>query len=324
MTYRPSIAKRRRPTAPQTPWALFVQQTILPWARLVRVANLFTVLGDPLAGFLLAALLLGEEASAWRMLAVALCSILLYAFGTIQNDWCDLNEDRRYRPERPLPSKQITPAAAALGALACAALALLIALLLGRWPFFTALFTIVLVSAYNVRLKKSLGPGSLCMGLCRGANVLLGAACLGFPFGIFPLIAAECAYIAAVTWLADGENRVQIPRAKVYYLPLSFALGVLFTLPFLPRGTISTANWLGFLCLAAAIVVTFGLAASLHNRTTRPERMRAAIGMSIRALIPWQAGWIALYGTEGAQSLAIIILTGLVFSSVLNRHISIS
>ncbi|HQL10250.1 UbiA family prenyltransferase [Oligosphaera ethanolica] len=324
MTYQPTIRSPRRTAPPQTPWALFVQQTLLPWSRLVRVANLFTVFGDPLAGFLLAALLLGSGINPWRLIAVAISSVFLYAFGTIQNDWCDLTEDSRHRPERPLPSKQITPAAAALGALVCAAVALFFALLLGRWPFFVALFILALVTAYNVRLKKTLGPGSLCMGLCRGANVLLGAACVGFPFGLFPLVIAETIYITTVTWLADGENRVQIPHANVYYLPLSFAIGALVSLPFLPGDSYSTDSWLSFVCLVMALIVTFGLAAALHNRTTRPERMRAAIGLSIRALIPWQAGWIALYGTEGAQSLAIIVLTGLVFSSVLGRRISIS
>lgn len=324
MINRPTNRHHRRSAPALTPWELFVQRTLLPWARLIRVANLFTVFGDPIAGYLLAALLLGSDVNPLRLTTVAFCSLFLYAFGTIQNDWCDLAEDRRHRPERPLPSKQITPTAAALGALLCAAVALLLALLLGRRPFSVALVILVLISAYNFRLKKNLGPGSLCMGLCRGANVLLGAACVGFPFGIFPLVVAETVYIIRVTWLADGENRVQIPRADVYYLPLSFAVGTLLTLPFLPREVYSINSWLGFLCLAVALIFTFGLAATLHNRTTRPERMRAAIGMAIRALIPWQAGWIALYGTEDAQSLAIILLTGLVFSSIISRSISMS
>lgn len=323
MNYDPNRAKKRTP-APQTPAEAMMTNTILPWARLVRVANLFTVPGDAMAGFCLAALLLGTGVNPWRLLAVSLCSIFLYAFGTIQNDWCDLAEDSRHRPERPLPSKQITPAAAALGALACALAALFFAMLLGRRPFFTAMIILTLVSMYNFRLKKTLGPGSVCMGLCRGANILLGAACVGFPFGIFPLVAAEIVYIATVTWLADGENRLQIPRANVYYLPLSFAFGSLVTIPFLPGDAYSTDSWLSFVCLLLALIITFFIAASLHNRSTRPERMRSTIGLAIRALIPWQAAWIALYGTESAQSLAIIVLTGLVFSSVLGRRISIS
>src|SRR5262245_2678680 len=103
------------------------------WLQLFRVPNLFTVPGDPLAGFLLAT---GwtHEGRAWldgRAAFAVVASVCLYAAGLAMNDLCDLAEDRRDRPARPLASGAIPVSAAwiacgalcAIGIIAMAALA---------------------------------------------------------------------------------------------------------------------------------------------------------------------------------------------------------
>src|SRR5438876_11164896 len=78
------------------------------WLQLFRVPNLFTVPGDPLAGFLLAT---GGRIDA-RVVFAILASLFLYAAGLAMNDLADFDEDRRERPKRPLASGAISRGAA--------------------------------------------------------------------------------------------------------------------------------------------------------------------------------------------------------------------
>ncbi|MEA3189035.1 MAG: hypothetical protein QOD99_2865, partial [Chthoniobacter sp.] len=69
------------------------------WLQLFRAPNLFTVPGDPLAGYLL--VVRGSFNGA--VLPAIGASICFYAAGLLMNDLADFAEDRRERPERPLP-----------------------------------------------------------------------------------------------------------------------------------------------------------------------------------------------------------------------------
>src|SRR4051812_1422919 len=79
------------------------------WLQLFRAPNLFTVPGDPLAGFLLAYGWTHDgsahlDARAGCAVAASLC---LYAGGLVMNDLADAAEDRRDRPQRPIPSGSV-------------------------------------------------------------------------------------------------------------------------------------------------------------------------------------------------------------------------
>ncbi|MCD4825468.1 MAG: UbiA family prenyltransferase [Phycisphaerae bacterium] len=88
------------------------------WGRLLRVPNLLTVGGDPLAGYCLAtglAAAQGDPPAGPSPIAAIFASLLFYAGGLIHNDLSDLAEDRRDRPARPLPAGHIsTPVAQAV------------------------------------------------------------------------------------------------------------------------------------------------------------------------------------------------------------------
>ena len=70
------------------------------WLQLFRAPNLFTVPGDPLAGYLLTSLGVLDL----RVIYAVAASLCFYAAGLLMNDLWDLEEDRRERPNRPLPS----------------------------------------------------------------------------------------------------------------------------------------------------------------------------------------------------------------------------
>src|SRR5204862_7712842 len=93
------------------PFAFFPQssaQRMKAWLQLFRFPNLFTVPGDPLAGFLIAT---GGRLDS-RALCAVFASLCIYAAGLAMNDLADFAEDLRERPKRPLPSAAISRSAA--------------------------------------------------------------------------------------------------------------------------------------------------------------------------------------------------------------------
>src|SRR5262249_55124171 len=147
----------------------------------------------------------------------ALASAALYCGGMVWNDYFDIEQDRRERPFRPLPSGAITLSQAAwLGSL----------LLVGGWvlaifagwrrdgfdsiPGFLGGLLVAAILLYDRWLKhKWFGP--IGMGLCRSLNVLLGCTVVGanvIPWPLrFHLAGVVGLYIVGVTWFARTEAR---------------------------------------------------------------------------------------------------------------------
>src|ERR1700677_2724736 len=176
-----------------------------PWLQLFRVPNLFTVPGDPLAGFLLAsagALVFGPGTA-----FVLIASLLFYGFGLVLNDLMDFGEDLYERPKRPLPSYAINKKTAALTIRFLAIIALFLCWIAGPHTFLCGCILLLAIIAYNCGLKKIRIIGAINMGACRGLNVLLGAT-LAPAITTPALIAAAliAAYIAGVTMLARRET----------------------------------------------------------------------------------------------------------------------
>lgn len=227
------------------------------WLQILRPPNLFTVPGDPLAGYLLAWVSLGEEGAAcwWRAALAAGASLCLYAAGLIHNDICDLAEDRRDRPDRPLPSGRISLKSAWLAAVLLAVAGMVLAAG-AAWPAMLVAGLLVLtIALYNHWAKRVPILGPLVMGLCRGLSLLLGAAAMvwGFsaqsaPFGTgaglwlvgiwetlwFPAVSASAIgltlYIAAVTAVAAGEVQARRIGVKRFFPAVILAawLAVIF------------------------------------------------------------------------------------------------
>lgn len=219
------------------------------WLRLLRLPNLLTVPGDVLAGFLLAPAASGRD---WAQLLLAIpAGLFLYSAGLIFNDLFDYAEDLRERPDRPLPSGEISRDAAAAAAL----------VLLWVAAFFAAFFNalavalplILCVILYDVGLKRHRFLGPLLMGAARAGNLLLGAAAASdaLPATPAPWLAAAALglYVAAVTHLARNETRpdATIPPARIgKLLRLLIPLQALFCVAAVHR---FPANLLGLLLL---------------------------------------------------------------------------
>jgi 4-hydroxybenzoate polyprenyltransferase len=179
-------------------------------AALVRLPNLFTAPPDVLLG---AALVSAAGFTVPLPAAVGLsaASVLLYAAGTTLNDYFDADEDARERPERPIPTGDVSRRGAlAFGVallLAGTAVALVAA---GTAAAAVAAVLALAVLSYDGAFKGS-AVGFLVMGSTRGLNVLLGTTAAGVvPTSLPPWTLAVPAlvllYIAGVTYMAEGET----------------------------------------------------------------------------------------------------------------------
>jgi hypothetical protein len=295
------------------------------WLELFRLPNLLTVPGDALAGACLVSLFSGRSVSAFELVGVGLCVLLLYAMGLVQNDLVDMSEDRYLRPERPLPSKRISTSQAVLAFFVCFLGGILVAFCNGRVVLIGAGLLTILIWSYNLILKKRYYGGALGMGLCRGMSLLVGASTVGWHIGIVPVFLALTAYVYLVTLFAEGENRRQVPDGKVF-LPLAcFFAGGLGCLPILlyHHSRISGVSLLlSVLCFLLALLAAGAAGVQVYNRSVRAEEMRHFIGALLRGLLPWQACWLVLSGGTWTIVTMVILLLLWPLTILLNREFS--
>src|SRR5262249_22754558 len=136
--------------------------------------NVFTALADVGLGWL-CAVATGTPWSRWpALLALLVASASLYSAGMVWNDFFDIEQDRRERPFRPLPSGRVCRRdAAALAAGLLAAFLSGIAEPAATSALPIPLVLVVAILLYDAWLKRT-WAGPLAMGACRFLNILLG------------------------------------------------------------------------------------------------------------------------------------------------------
>ncbi|WP_049968644.1 UbiA family prenyltransferase [Haloferax prahovense] len=195
-----------------TPSTGGLRRSLASLARLVRVPNLFTAPPDVILG---AVLVSGGRPSVplSSLAGVALASVLLYAAGTTLNDYVDADEDAQFRPERPIPSGDVSRTRARnLGvALLCAGV-VVAAAAGGPTAGVVAVVLGSFIALYDGALKGT-PLGFAAMGGCRGANVALGMAVvagapssLSAPTWVYVVPVVVALYIAGVTYMAERET----------------------------------------------------------------------------------------------------------------------
>lgn len=164
-----------------------------------------TAAGNSLAGAFCA----GVGFDRWPTLtSLAVASMALYAAGILFNDLFDLEEDRRERPERPLPSGRITVRTVTIVACVLSVIGLAMAWCAGREPGLTATALFAAVMVYDLGAKRA-WAGPWVMGLCRGLNLCLGLVLApAFAVGEALPVAGYVVYVAGVTYVSRQENYV--------------------------------------------------------------------------------------------------------------------
>ena len=282
--------------------------SIRPWLRLVRLPNLFTVPGDPLAGLFLASALTYQRPHFLQLLLTPLAALAFYMFGMILNDVLDVDEDTATRPSRPLPRRQIPLAAAQTAAVLLALAGLMLCLVLGRGTFITALVLVGLIVSYNAFLKHDAAHGPATMGMCRGVSLLLGAAQFGWPVTTILIAIMLAGFVASITYIADFENRLHHYGATAL-LPTAFMLGAWVIAS--ARLLVQASIWgilAGTLVFAAGVIISVGTARELTITAALPSTSRAAVGALIRSLLIIQAGLLLICPGAGSGAAGLTLL----------------
>ena len=167
-----------------------------PYIEIARPGRLLTAPADVAAGFLIA----GSTVYG-ALPGLLLATLCLYASGTVLNDVFDADSDSRRRAARPIARGDIGRGAAAVFGLVLLALGIAYAYSVSDFSGAIALIVAALALTYNAGAKHT-PAGPTLIGLCRGANLLLGMSAGGAMPDAPPWPAAILAlYVAAVATL---------------------------------------------------------------------------------------------------------------------------
>lgn len=266
----------------------------LPYAQLLRLPNLFTAMADVLMALFAVLALAPDNVRLLSFLCVLIASGCLYCSGMIWNDYFDLEQDRKERPQRPLASGVIsTSKAAQLGLILMAvgfAFAVLADLRTDGFRYHSTLIAFLLIGCillYDGALKAT-WAGPVLMGLCRFLNVLLGLSVTGaapFMWG-WALALIVGLYIVGLTWFARTEARASNPTTLI--LGASTMLGALvlaLTLPTLVQESHPAHRppfVFPYLLVGFALYLCLGIIPAIQRplpRLVQPAVKRAILGL---------------------------------------------
>ena len=209
----------------------------------MRPANLVTAVADIAAGFAVG-WMLSRETGIWMGLAemwgdfllLCLATIGLYGGGVVFNDVFDVELDRIERPERPLPSGQVSLRQAITLGGGLLAMGIIAACIVGPLSGLLAVGIAGLALYYDKYGKHHAVWGPITMSGCRGGNLLLGISLFpesliqSYGLAILPLI-----YISSITLISRGEvtggNKRHLGLAILGYsgvVAILLGLGILF------------------------------------------------------------------------------------------------
>ena len=239
--------------------------------RLGRVSNLPTVWSNSLTGIVLAGGDPGDLRSGFLFLAFT----LFYVAGMFLNDAFDRRIDAIERPERPIPSGQITSNTVFVAGFAMLVGALILLTLVGfrytpgtGWlPLIAGLGLALTIILYDWQHKNNpLSP--LVMGLCRMlVYVTAGFAIVASPPPILFIAAGLLlSYLIGLTYLAKQENLSEVQNAW----PLVFLIAPLV------YGIWGTSESMVTLILVLSLAAWLAIALWLLVRR-RPGDIRLAV-----------------------------------------------
>jgi 4-hydroxybenzoate polyprenyltransferase len=217
-----------------------------------RVSNLPTVWSNCLAAWLLAG------GGTWPQFGLlCLGATLLYTGGMFLNDAVDEGFDRRYRPERPIPSGQISTSTVWILAILWLVPGWAVFFVLGRMAVQLALALLVAIVLYDFVHKRTTFSPFL-MAACRFLLYLLAAASARgvVSSALVWRALALAAYIIGLSYLARGEstgNRLAPWTILLLLTPIAVAFVQPLSAPLL-IGTAAAvlAAWLAWCLLTRA------------------------------------------------------------------------
>jgi len=295
--------------------------SLLAWVRLLRLPNHATAVADVLAGYCIVS---QYRTIAWPAPALwwaILASLGFYAAGMVQNDLFDLAIDREERPQRPLPSGQVSVRSAALagnillsiGSLAACATAVAAQ---SPWPAIVGALLTAAVWIYNRHAKlTSLGPAV--MGSCRSLNWLLGMTAAGGPQAAYEWLIpiGMGVYVMGITVYArdEAEESRSGPLAAGTLIML-VGLATAGLSPWLASRAEDAGGWLvgvklsNWLLLWGMLTLSILLRAALGIFDPTSARVQQAVGNAIMAIITLDAVLVLATCGEPWSILVLMLL----------------
>ena len=283
------------------------------YLELLRPPNVVTAIADVLAGYAVAGR--GQPGMLPWLIAA---TIGLYAGGVVLNDFFDRDVDAVERPERPIPSGRVSARGAGVLGAMLLVLGVLSASQAAALAGIVALAIASCVLLYDARAKRHAFVGPLCMGICRGLNLLLGISASGsalreyWPLGLLSVV-----YIAAVTTVSRGE--VHGGRIGVANFALISLAAVLLGLSIVAAS--STSGRFAALVLIAVLAFRVLPPYWQVRSAPQPEVIRRAVKAGVLSLVLLDAAIGASYA--GPLYAAGILATGLV-AGLLARLFSVT
>ena len=287
--------------------------SLKPYLQLTRPANLVTAIADIFAGMAIAQFTFSSFTPGFLIIS----TLGLYGGGVVMNDVFDAKLDSIERPERPIPSGKVPLKSAAVLGLSLLFLGIISAALFSLESGMIAFLIAVLTILYNRFAKHHVFLGPLTMGMCRGANLILGMSVLPESIEKWGLIAIlPIAYIGAITLISQdevhgGKRRTLYTAAMLYLIVLTAQLiisqqqgNVLFTLPF-----VFLHAWL--------------IGRPLWNAVQNPigPMIGKAVKAGVVSLIVMNASWCVAFGL---WPIALLVLALLPLSILLARIFAVT
>ncbi|WP_369804197.1 UbiA-like protein EboC [Siphonobacter sp. SORGH_AS_0500] len=289
---------------------------IKAFIQLMRPANLVTAVADVWAGAAIAGAI--PPAFDWRsFLTLSAATVGLYGGGVVFNDVFDAQLDAVERPERPIPSGQISIEAAIFQGTVLHLLGIGAASLCSLESGIIAAAIAILTLSYDRFAKHDAILGPLNMGLCRGLNLLLGVSLIPellsdyYAVGFLPII-----FIAAITMISRGEVHGGHSRTMLF-------AGVLYAVVEIAQ--LAFGYMQGHLLEALPLVLIHAFMVFKPLLTAYQNPIGPNIGKAVKAgvlsLIIMNAAWCMAFG---AWPLGLATLLLLPFSLQLAKWFAVT
>ncbi|MHC4660057.1 MAG: UbiA family prenyltransferase [Planctomycetota bacterium] len=285
------------------------KSTLRAWLQLLRPPNLFTVPGDPLAGFFLASLAAPNPPELVAVLPCLGASLLIYVSGLLFNDYFDREIDMRERPERPIPSGRVNAKSVLVFAVIAMVSGIGISYVAGLHVFIVAVSLALLVLLYNIKLKHVPHAGPLNMALCRGISVLLGGAVVLYyksnsMFMTSVLITAYIYIVSEIAYTETSQDKRKRLISRLTGIPFLLALYVYLDADLWPFNL--------WALMVSAAVMSAAFFYSLHiskriREAENPVDVQKGVGSLIRGLLLIQAALCALFYWQGLVAAVILV-----------------
>jgi hypothetical protein len=271
------------------------------WLQLARVSNTPTVVSNTVAG----AVLVSTAAATGTVVLVAIAIALFYTAGMVLNDVLDYEVDRRERPERPLPSGQVSRGSALVAVVVLLVAGELLLVLEGLGPALAGFGLIGLIVLYDAWHKGNVLSPAL-MAACRAMVYVVAGLAISdeLPTELWGAAALLFVYVVGLTQVAKVEGGGILgwwPFAAVLAPVVYWAVQV------------PTGGW-------DVVLAAFFIWVVLSLREVRRGRIGRAVGALIAGIALFDA--CAVASVDGGAAAIIVCLAAFATTLALQTKIS--